>query len=86
MPGWGDGRCGTENDCLAFRVDLEVATRGLSVGVEMKPSARGEKALLPTEQVLLLDLYFKGSLSVRVERRDEFPFVGMVSRLLDFHL
>ncbi|CAN0363702.1 unnamed protein product, partial [Ascophyllum nodosum] len=29
-------------------------------------------------KVSLLDLYFKGSLSVRVERRDGFPFVGMV--------
>ena len=86
-PGWGDGRCGTlERDCLAFRVDLEVATRGLRVVIGVKPSARGEKALLPTGKVRLLEVYFKGSLSVRVERRNEFPFVGMVSCLLDPHM
>ncbi|CAM9760862.1 unnamed protein product, partial [Ascophyllum nodosum] len=78
VPGWEDGRCGTlEKDCLAFRVDFEVATRGLRVGVGVKPSARGEKALLPTGKVRLLEVYLKGSLSVRVERRDEYPFVGM---------
>ena len=87
VPGWGDDRRGTlEKDCLAFRDDLEVATRGPRVDVGVKPSARGEKALLPTGKVRLLELYFKGSLSVRVERRDEVPFVGMVSCLLDPHV
>ena len=52
----------------------------------MKPSVYGEKVPLPTGKVRLLELYFKGSLSVRVERRDEFPFVGMVSCLLDPHV
>ena len=56
------------------------------MGVGVKPPARGEKVLLPTGKVLLLEVYLKGSLSVRVEQRDEFPFVGMVSCLLDPHV
>ena len=87
VPGWGDGRCGTlERDCLAFRVDLEVATQGLSVGGGVGLPVFGKKALLRTGKVPLWDLYFKGSLSVRVERRDDFPFVDMVSCLLDPHV
>lgn len=62
---------------VSFRVDLELATRGLRVGVGVKLSNL-EKALLPTGKVRLLGVYFRGSVVVRVEVRKEFPFVGMV--------
>lgn len=63
---------------MSLRVDLEVATQGLRVGVKVKASSL-EKALLPTGTVRLLELYFRGSVSIRAELRDEFPFVGKVS-------
>ncbi|CAN0206596.1 unnamed protein product, partial [Ascophyllum nodosum] len=50
---------------------------GLSVGGGVGLPVFGKKALLRTGKVPLWDLYFKGSLSVRVERRDDFPFVDM---------
>ena len=77
-PGWGDGRCGREGECVSFRVGLEVATQDLRVGVRVKVSTL-EKALLPTGTVTLLELYLRGSVSVRAELRDEFPFVSTVS-------
>ncbi|CBJ25605.1 hypothetical protein Esi_0003_0313 [Ectocarpus siliculosus] len=73
-PGWGDGRCNHEGECLSFRVDLEVAAPDLRVGVRVKVSSL-EKALLPTGTVRLLELFFRGSMSVRAELRPEFPFV-----------
>lgn len=63
---------------MALKVDLEVATQGLRVGARVKASSL-EKAFVPTGTIRLLELYFRGSLSVRAELRDEFPFVGMVS-------
>lgn len=63
---------------MSLRVDLEVATQGLRVGVKVKASSL-EKALLPTGTVRLLELYFRGSVSIRAELRDEFPFVSKVS-------
>lgn len=78
-PGWGDGLCSREGECVSLRVDLEVATQDLRVGVKVKASSL-EKALLPTGTVRLLELYLRGSVSVRAELRDEFPFVSKVSR------
>ncbi len=77
-PGWGDGRCRREGECVSLRVDLEVATQDLRVGVRVKASTL-EKALLPTGTVRLLELFLRGSVSVRAELRDEFPFVSTVS-------
>lgn len=79
-PGYGDGKCTLATNCLALQIDLEVATRGLRVSFGVKPSTRGDKAVLPLGTVRLLQLYLKGRLSVRVELTEEFPFVGMVSR------
>lgn len=78
-PGYGDGKCTLATDCLGLQIDLEVATRGLRVGFGVKPSTRGDKAVLPSGTVRLLALYLMGRLSVRVELREEFPFVGIVS-------
>lgn len=63
---------------MSLRVDLEVASPDLRVGVRVKASTL-EKALLPTGTVRLLEFYFRGSVSVRAELRDEFPFVSTVS-------
>lgn len=63
---------------MSLRVDLEVASQDLRVGVRVKASTL-EKALLPTGTVRLLEFYFRGSVSVRAETRDEFPFVSTVS-------
>lgn len=68
---------------MSFRVALELATRGLSVGVGVKLSSL-KKALLPTGNIRLLEAYFRGSISVRLEVRDEFPFVGKVNPIT-FH-
>lgn len=62
---------------MSLRVDLEVATQGLRVGVKVKASSL-ENALLPTGTVRLLEFYFRGSVSIRAELRDEFPFVSKV--------
>lgn len=62
---------------MSIRVDLEVATQGLRVGVGVKASSL-EKALLPTGTVRLLEFYFRGSVAIRAELRKEFPFVGTV--------
>lgn len=77
-PGWGDGRCTHPGECLALRMDLQVATEGLRLGVGVKFSSL-EKALLPKGTVRLLELCFRGSVSVRVELKKEFPFVSTVS-------
>lgn len=63
---------------MSLRVDLEVASPDLRVGVRVKASTL-ENALLPTGTVRLLEFYFRGSVSVRAEIRDEFPFVSTVS-------
>lgn len=78
-PGWGDGRCSREGECVSLRVDLEVASRDLRVGVRVKASTL-EKALLPTGKVRLLEFRFRGSVSIRAELRDEFPFVSTVRK------
>lgn len=79
-PGYGDGKCTLATDCLALQIDLEVATRGLRVGFGVKPLTRGDKAVLPSGTVRLLELFLMCRLSVRLELTEEFPFVGMVSR------
>lgn len=66
---------------MSFRVNLAVATQGLRVGVGVKASSL-EKALLPTGTIRLLELHFRGSVSVRAELQSNFPFVGMVSEML----
>lgn len=63
---------------MSFRVDLEMATQGLRVGVRVKASSL-EKARVPAGTVRLLELFFRGSVSVRAELRNEFPFVTTVS-------
>lgn len=63
---------------MSLRVDLELASQDLRVGVRVKLSSL-EKALLPTGTIRLLELYFRGSLSIRAEVRDEFPFFSTVS-------
>ena len=81
------GTIGAAQRRIAWHSDSTLKPRrGLSVGVGLKPSVLGKKALLRTGKVPLLELYLKGSLTVRVERKDEFPFVGMVSYLLDLHV
>ena len=77
-PGWGDGRCNRVVQCMSFRVNLEMATQGLRVGVRVKASSL-EKAKVPAGTVRLLELFFRGSVSVRAELRNEFPFVTTVS-------
>lgn len=62
---------------MSLRVDLEVASQDLRVGVRVKVSTL-EKALLPAGTVRLLGFYFRGSVSIRAELRDEFPFVSTV--------
>lgn len=63
---------------VSLRVDLELATRDLRVGVGVKLSNL-EKALLPTGNIRLLEVYFRANVSVRLEVRDEYPYVGSVS-------
>eukprot|EP00903_Cladosiphon_okamuranus_P007691 g7454.t2 len=82
-PGWGDGRCRLEGKCVSLRVDLEVASQDLRIGVRVKASNL-EKALLPTGTVRLLEFYFRGSVSVRAEIRDEFPFVSTAFVAFDY--
>ncbi|CAM9311435.1 unnamed protein product, partial [Hapterophycus canaliculatus] len=83
-PGWGDGRCSLEGgECVSLRVDLELASQDLRVGVRVKLSSL-EKALLPTGTIRLLELYFRGSVSVRAEVRDEFPFFSTAFVALDY--
>ena len=55
-----------------------MASKGLRVGVRVKASSL-EKAKLPAGTVRLLELFYRGSVSVRAELRDEFPFVKVVS-------
>lgn len=71
-------KCGRVKECVSLRVDLEAATRGLRIAFGVKLSNL-EKALLPTGTVRVLEVYFRGSVSVRMEVRRDFPFVGMVS-------
>eukprot|EP00752_Nemacystus_decipiens_P012056 g10688.t1 len=82
-PGGGDGRCIQEGECVSLRVDLEVASQDVRVGVRVKVSTL-EKALLPTGTVRLLEFYFRGSVSVRAETRDEFPFVSTAFVAFDY--
>ena len=66
---------------MSFRVDLEIVTQGLRVGVRVKASSL-EKARVPAGTVRLLELFFRGNVSVRAELRNEFPFVATVSSFI----